>query len=89
MAQVIFTSLCVVGCGLMSGCGCGDTAAVRHLTVFQFRGVHTSQAFDVEAPDGVIVSRSERKDGCGNPITDLRITADQPVKIVIVPTTQR
>jgi hypothetical protein len=67
------------------GCGCGDRVAFRDLQIRQHRGPATWDAYELEVDPSLIAERRDAKDGCGNPVTELRLTTDKPVKILIVP----
>lgn len=76
---------------ILTGCGCGDRAATRHLTIVEARGPYSVGAFDVDTsqlPPGAVEELHERQDGCGEPYTLLRLSPDRPVKIIIVPATK-
>jgi hypothetical protein len=76
----------------VSGCGCGDLVASRSITITEMRGVDSgawgSIEVDTSQLPGVERGRSERADGCGNPISELRLFPNRPIKIMIVPGTQ-
>lgn len=81
---------------VLSGCGCGDTFATRQVRIaeaipFSADSVHW-RPIEVDTsrlPPGTHVERSERKDACGNPITELTIIPHddktERFKIVLVP----
>jgi len=82
--------------GVLSGCGCGDTFAKRQVRIaeaipvtaasMQWRPIEVDTS---RLPPGTHIERSERKDACGNPITEITITPSddkpQPIKIILVP----
>jgi hypothetical protein len=73
---------------LVAGCGCGDTVAVRQVQISQWRGSGTWHAIEVEVPPEIVEEKIERKDKCGNPVTELRLATDLPVRVIVVPTTK-
>ncbi|MDB5325716.1 MAG: hypothetical protein JWM57_1285 [Phycisphaerales bacterium] len=84
--------LAVFTASLSAAGGCTlDPAAGRTLEIRQTQLTSTYRGkFVVDAsqlPEGS-VERVERKDHWGNPVTELKISSAQAVRILIVPTTQ-
>ncbi|MDB5325735.1 MAG: hypothetical protein JWM57_1304 [Phycisphaerales bacterium] len=77
---------------LAIGCGCGDRAAYRSITITEMRGVDSGAWGPIEVDTsqlpGIERGRAEHADGCGNPISELRLFSNRPIKIMIVPATQ-
>ena len=84
-------SLCI-----LSGCSCGDTFATRQVRISESIPVtaastqwRTIEVDTTRLPPGTHIERSEHKDACGNPITDLTIIPEkgkqQAIKIIVVP----
>lgn len=77
---------------LLAGCGCGDTPATRQLQITEYVGWPSGSGPIIvdfaQLPPGSVEKRIERKDACGHPITELRIGANCPIKVVLVPMTQ-
>jgi hypothetical protein len=75
---------------LLSGCGCGDRIATRRIEIVELgRGV----TYPIEVDASRIsqdsnVERSEKTDDCGSPSSVLRIYPKQPIRIILVPSTQ-
>jgi ankyrin repeat protein len=81
-----------VGVFFLAGCGCDDTVARRELDLNAIEGAPGQSvpiAIDTsQLPQAKIDNRVERKDGCGNPITELTIFSNVSIKVVLVPVTQ-
>src|SRR5947207_3254326 len=77
---------------LAVGCGCGDRAAYRSITITEMRGVGSGAWGPIEVDTsqlaGIERGRVEHADGCGNPSSELRLFPNRPIKIMIVPATQ-
>lgn len=77
------------------GCGCGDRAASRQLTIVEVGGVSSGEwgpmVVDTsQLPPGSVRSRSEndKSSGCYSPKSILQIFPNCPIKVLIVPATQ-
>jgi hypothetical protein len=84
----------IIAACFIGGCGCGDTIANRRVEIVEPTGFSADsvrlQPLDVDTsqlPPGTI-KRTDRKDQCGNPVTELRLFPKGGIKIMIVPTTQ-
>ena len=79
----------------VGGCGCGDRVAVRQLQITQLSGYSAESptgtpwpSFDVDTsqiPPADIERVVERRDGCGNPTTEIKLSSNSRLKIIIVP----
>ena len=72
----------------LPGCGCGDRPAYRSLELWQYRGDQAWAGYLIEVSPALVAERTDRKDDCGNPITEIKLEANKPVKVMIVPATQ-
>ena len=72
--------------------GCVDPVATRKLNIVEVRGVDSGTwaalELDTSAVPSASVQRRERTDGVGQPISEVRLFANQPVKLLLVPATQ-
>ena len=75
-----------------AGCGCGDTVAQRRLLLTEDRGISSGAwgPFEIDASQlpAAVYQRIEKRDACGNPVTELRISPNRPIKVVLMPSTQ-
>jgi hypothetical protein len=92
MRAVMFVGLLTVSV-FVSGCGCGDRAAIRQVQLTELYGSNSGPWGPIEVdlsqlPADAVLSRVEKNGSCGAPITEIRIQPNQPFKVVIVPIAQ-
>jgi hypothetical protein len=77
---------------LVSICGCGDMVDTRKLSITEMRGYSEGWGpLELDASRAPVVGgvhRVERRNWLGQPVTEVRFTATQPVKLLLVPATQ-
>jgi hypothetical protein len=93
MLTVKWIGLIVIVLALGAGCGCGDRWGSREIRLTEMRGTSSGPWGPIEVdtsqlPHDAVLKRMEKENSCGEPITELQIFPNQPIKIVIVPTTQ-
>ena len=89
VGSAVTLALCLF---MVGGCGCGDRVAIRSITITEGLGGNSGAWGPVEVdtsqlPPDSVEHRVDRIDECGNPVSELRIFPNRPIKIMIVPAT--